>query len=177
MKEKRYPIEHVQKMIDISPAELQKMIRKNARVLHLHKEDIGDGKKEVYLDEESFHRLLFIKQLERGGGINGMAACELIKTPRPRYAEPEDQTKKFYTKLISSLEAVSAETTLLKTQLQNLMIKYDHVIKQLNISQAKNICLEKEIGTLRNREAALMGHLRQSAENRADEELDENLVN
>ena len=53
MKEKRYSISHVQQMINISPAELQKMLKKNARVLHLFKEEKENGKKEVFLDEES----------------------------------------------------------------------------------------------------------------------------
>lgn len=56
------------------------------------------------------------------------------------------------------------------------MIKHEHLVKMLNVSQAKNITLEKEIGILRNRQAALMGQLRQNAEN-SDEDLEIRLVN
>ena len=176
MKEKKYSIDHIQKIIDISPAEIQKLIRKNSQYLKIAKEDGGSGKKEVYLDELSFRRLLFISQLEKGSALSSEAVCELIKTPElsdDAQAKPADA----YVRLVGAFEAISAEAETLQVQLRALMIKYDHLIKELNISQAKNLTLEKELSTLRNRELALMSHLRQSAENIDEEDLDDQLVN
>lgn len=178
MKEKRYSISHVQQMIDISPAELQKLIKKNATALNVSREDLGNGKKEICLDEESLQRLIFIKQLEKGGQLSDLAVCEMIKVPQiSKKKAGVSKEEEFYSRLLNSIEAVSTEADQLKSQLHGLMIKYDHVIKQLNVAQARNITFEKEIGTLRNREAALMGHLRQSAENFGEDELDNQLVN
>ncbi len=174
MKEKKYSIDQIQKIIDISPGEIQKLIRKNSQHLNVAREDRGSGKKEVYLDELSFHRLLFISQLEKGVSLNADAACELIKIPSLETGEGKEANT--YTRLLTSFEAVSSEAETLQVQLRALMIKYDHLIKELNISQAKNMTLEKELGTLRNRELALMSHLRQSAEN-DEADLDDQLVN
>jgi hypothetical protein len=174
MKDKRYSIDQIQKIIDISPAEIQKLIRQNSSYLNVAREDGGNGKKEVFLDEVSFRRLLFISQLEKGGALSSVAACELIKTPE--LDDVADLPENACNRLLAAFEAVTAETETLQLQLRALMLKYDHLIKELNISQAKNITLEKELSTLRNRELALMSHLRQSAEN--DEEvLDDQLVN
>ena len=148
MKEKRYSISHVQQMIDISPAELQKLIKKNSTVLNLSREDLGNGKKEFYLDEESLQRLLFIKQLEKKGSrLSDLAVCEMIKVPQPgtkKAVASNEET--FYRRLLVSIEAASTEAAQLKTTLQGLMLKYDHVIKQLNIAQAKNITFENFFG-------------------------------
>lgn len=174
MKEKRYSIDQIQKIIDISPSEIQKLIRQNSNYLNVAREDHGNGKKEVFLDEVSFRRLLFISQLEKGGALNSVAACAIIKTPElDEVTEPEDACRKLFT----AFAAVSSEAETLQLQLRALVVKYDHLIKELNISQAKNITLEKELSTLRNRELALMSHLRQSAEENAGEDLDDQLVN
>ncbi len=178
MKEKRYSISHVQQMINISPAELQKMLKKNARVLHLFKEEKENGKKEVFLDEESLQKLIFIKQLENGARLSESEVCEVIRVPEVESLEACASTERqTCDRLMRTLESVSEEAEELKSKLHGLMIKHDHLIKELNISQAKNITLEKEIGTLRNREAALMGQLRQNAENFHEEELEIRLVN
>jgi len=176
MKEKLYSINHVQEMIDISPAELQKMLKKNARVLHLVREDRGNGKKEVFIDEESLQKLIFIRQLENGAPVTDNAVCEIIKVPELNSLKTCSKTQKaLFERLTSTLDALFSETNFLKAQLQGLTVKHDHLIKQLNVVQAKNIVLEREVGILRNREAALMGQLRQNAEN--DDELEIRLVN
>ncbi|PKL42147.1 MAG: hypothetical protein CVV41_15325 [Candidatus Riflebacteria bacterium HGW-Riflebacteria-1] len=176
MKDKKYSIDQIQKIIDISPAEIQKLIRKNSQYLNVAREVSGSGKKEVFLDELSFRRLLFISQLEKGGTLNSNAVCELIKTPDLETGVAEAKPVAEYSRLFSAFESMSAEAETLQVQLHALMIKYDHLIKELNITQAKNMSLEKELGTLRNRELALMSHLRQSAENE-EEDLDDQLVN
>ena len=176
MKEKKYSIDQIQKIIDISPAEIQKLIRKTSQYLNVAREDGDSGKKEVFLDELSFRRLLFISQLEKGSALNADAVCELIKTPSFENESASGKPVEAYSRLFSAFESVSAEAETLQVQLRALMIKYDHLIKELNISQAKNMTLEKELSTLRNRELALMSHLRQSAENE-EEDLDDQLVN
>jgi len=174
MKDKRYSIDQIQKIIDISPSEIQKLIRQNSHYLNVARDERGNGNNEVFLDEVSFRRLLFISQLEKGGTLSSVAACELIRTPELDNAA--DQPENACERLLTAFEAVSAEAETLQVQLRALMLKYDHLIKELNISQAKNITLEKELSTLRNRELALMSHLRQSAENE-EEDLDDQLVN
>lgn len=177
MKEKKYSIDHIQNIIDISPAELQKLIKKNSRHLNLIKEERENGKKETFLDEESLQRLLFITQLEKGGDFSRQAACAQIRTPEITGAVEVNAQDVLYNRMNMTLSAVTAEAGLLQNQLTSLMIKYDHLIKELNLAKAKNIIQEKEISTLRNREAALMGHLRQNAENCDQDDLESLLVN
>lgn len=174
MKERKYSIDQIQKLIDISPAEIQKLIKKNSQYLKVEREDGADGKKEVFLDELSFRRLLFISQLEKGGSLTSIAACELIKTPLLN--EPTQNSSSACERLMNAFDAVSGEVETLQLQLRALMLKYDHLIKELNLAQAKNITLKKELSTLRNRELALMSHLRQNAEN-DEEDVDDQLVN
>ena len=177
MKEKRYTIANVQQMINISPAELQKIIRKNANALTLFREDIGNGKKEVCIDEESLQKLIFIRQLGNGAKLSEQEVCGMIRVPELASMQTCASTEKeTVARLLKTLEKVSVEAVELKSQLDGLLIKHDHLIKMLNVSQAKNITLEKEIGILRNRQAALMGQLRQNAEN-TEEELEVRLVN
>lgn len=177
MKEKRYSIANVQQMINVSPDELQKIIRKNANALTLFREDLGNGKKEVCIDEDSLQKLIFFRQLESGARLSGKEACGVIRVPDLNSLKTCAGTEKeTVARLLKTLEKVSAEAVQLKSQLDGLLIKHDHLIKMLNVSQAKNITLEKEIGILRNRQAALMGQIRQNAEN-TEEELEIRLVN
>ena len=177
MKEKRYSIASVQQMINISPAELQMMIRKNAAVLTVFKEDLGNGKKEICIDEESLQRLIFIRQLGSGSKLSDKEVCGVIRVPELNSLKTCANTEKeTITRLLKTIENVSSEALQLKARLDGLLIKHDHLIKMLNVSQAKNITLEKEIGILRNRQAALMGQLRQNAEN-FDDELEVRQVN
>lgn len=177
MKEKRYSIENVQNIVDISPTELQKLIKKNSRYLNLIREENSEGRKEIFFDEESLKRLLLLKQLERGGDISKGALCEIVKSPKMA-AESKIETREDpLARVCRSLEAVSVEADQLNRQLQELVMKHEHVLKELNLVRAKNILLEKEIGILRNREAALMGHLRQNAENLDEEDLENQLFN
>ncbi len=177
MKEKRYSISNVQQMINISPAELQKMLRRNANLLTVFKEDLGNGKPEICIDEESLQKLIFIRQLGSGSKLTGKEACEMIRVPELNSLKTcASSEKEVVARLQKILESVSAEASDLKNQLDGLLIKHEHLVKMLNVSQAKNITLEKEIGILRNRQAALMGQLRQNAEN-SDEDLEIRLVN
>ena len=143
MKEKRYSISHVQQMINISPAELQKMLKKNARVLHLFKEEKENGKKEVFLDEESLQKLIFIKQLETGAQLNGSEVCEMIRVPEVESLKTCASTERQTCDRLMHSESVSGEAEELKRKLHGLMIKHDHLIKQLNVSQARNITRKK----------------------------------
>ena len=101
MKEKLYSINHVQEMIDISPADLQKMLKKNAKVLHLIREDRGNGRKEVFIDEESLQKLIFIRQLENGAPVTDSAVCEMIKVPELNSLKTSSKKKSLGIKFIS----------------------------------------------------------------------------
>lgn len=177
MKEKRYSIETVQTIIDIAPNELQKLIKKNSRYLNIIREETAEGRKEIFFDEESLKRLMFLKQLELGGDVSRGAVVEMVKTPRMAADKHKKAQEDPLARVCKSLEAVSVEATCLQKQMHELIVKHDHVLKELNLVRAKNILLEKEIGILRNREAALMGQLRQNAENYDEDDLEYQLFN
>jgi len=177
MKEKLYSIENVQSIIDIAPNELQKLIKKNSRYLKIIREENSDGRKEIFFDEESLKRLMFLKQLEHGGDFSRSAIFEMVQAPRMSIKQNEKSNEDPLAKVCKSLEAVSEEAICLQKQMHELIGKHEHVLKELNLVRAKNILLEKEIGILRNREAALMGHMRQNAENFDEEDLEYQLFN
>jgi peptidoglycan hydrolase CwlO-like protein len=141
--------------------------------------ELPDGRKELYLDEDSFKKLLFLKQLETGKSLTINEACELIKEREP-WEEDEEEIESFepdpYSGFDRSLQAVEEEVMQLRTQLTRMVIKYDHCIKELNNSRSKNIQLENEMKKLRTREAALMGQIRKdSAEFFPEEIFDKDL--
>ncbi len=179
MSEKKYSIEHVQTIVDLGPSELQKLIKKNSRHLNIIRENNKDGKKEMFLDEKSLQKLLFIARLSRSDNKpNVDSALAQLKEPALRLKGVSDDVEEdFVTKMNRVFDAVTNEAGSLQQNLDQLLIKYDHLIKELNLARAKNIILEKEISTLRNREAHLMGQLRQDAENLDEDDLDLSLIN
>ncbi|GAB4276629.1 MAG: hypothetical protein Kow0029_18770 [Candidatus Rifleibacteriota bacterium] len=178
MKEKRYSIAQIQKIVGISPNELNKLLKCNAKRLKLTVIRNSDGSKETFLDEESFRKLLFIKQLEKGLHFSIDEICELVKEKIPGQEDEKEQAAKDpYGFFDRSLDAFESEVKLLRTQLTRLMIKYDHCLKELNISRSRNQCLENELRNLRNREAALMVQIRKDSTEFPPEEICEMELN
>lgn len=178
MKEKRYSISQIQKIIDVSPNDLQKLIRKNSARLRVQTRALPDGSKEIFLDEESFKKLVFIKQLETGIKLSIDEVCELIREKklgddRESLPEKTDEISTFD----SSLQAVENEVYQLRTQLTRMMVRYDHCLKELNLSRSKAMSLEGEMNKLKNREAALMGQLRKFSADFYEEDLCRNELN
>lgn len=174
MKEKRYSISQIQQIIDISPNDLQKLIRKNSARLQVKTLHLPDGSQESFLDEESFKKLIFIKQLETGIKLSVDEVCELMKEKKIMAAEEtldDNLANAEYARFDRCIESVEEEVKLLRTRLTRMVIKYDHCIKELNFSRSRNIGLENELKKYKNREAALMGELRKSAEENLDEEI------
>lgn len=174
MKEKRYSISQIQKIIDISPNDLQKLIRKNSSRLQMMTCDMPDGRKEKFLDEESFKKLIFIKQLETGIKLSVEEVCELIREKEfvdDNDSERAGSKEDHYASFDRCIDSVEEEVKRLRTQLTRMVIKYDHCIKELNLSRAKIISMENEIEKFKNRQAALMGELRKSAQENADAEI------
>ncbi len=178
MKEKRYSISQIQKIIDVSPNDLQKLIRKNSARLRVQTRAMPDGSKEIFLDEESFKKLVFIKQLETGIKLSIDEVCELIREKKlgddqESLSGKTDEISTFD----SSLQAVENEVYQLRTQLTRMMVRYDHCLKELNLSRSKAIALEGEMNKLKNREAALMGQLRKFSADFYEEDLCRNELN
>lgn len=178
MKEKRYSISQIQKIIDVSPNDLQKLIRKNSARLRVQTRALPDGSKEIFLDEESFKKLVFIKQLETGIKLSIDEVCELIREKKlgddqESLSGKTDEISTFD----SSLQAVENEVYQLRTQLTRMMVRYDHCLKELNLSRSKAIALEGEMNKLKNREAALMGQLRKFSADFYEEDLCRNELN
>lgn len=165
MKDKVYSIAQIQKIIDISPNELKKLIRKNSSKIKISTRDLPDGSKETFLDEESFKKLVFIKQLENGLTLSVDEVCEMIHEKDLLHENDEliEEMVSPYDCFDRSLEAVEKEVTLLRSQLTRMVIKYDHCLKELNLSRSRNISFENEMSKLRNREAALMGQMRKDS--------------
>lgn len=171
MKEKKYSIDVIPEIIKISPNELQKLLEKNSESINI----ISD-ENDSYLDEESFKRLVFVKQLNSSGQLSLEEVCELIKTPSlSSLVRSTPQT--VFEKLSSSIDSVTEEACALRQQLEELLLKYNHALKELNKSRSKNIVLQKEVILMRNRQASLMGQLRQNAEKLHKHELDLKVVN
>jgi DNA-binding transcriptional MerR regulator len=174
MKDKRYSISQIQQIIDISPNDLQKLIRKNSTRLQVQTCELPDGSQEKFLDEESFKKLIFIKQLETGIKLSVEEVCELMQEKKLGNENELDETAaqfNEYANFDRYIDSVEEEVKLLRTQMTRMVIKYDHCIKELNLSRAKNIALEKEIKKHQNREAALMGELRKTATATFEEEI------
>lgn len=173
MKQKKYPISTLPEIIKISASDLRKLLKKNSHCLKVSKDKAGS-----YLDEESFRRLIFIKQLDCGGSLSGEEICELMAEPQVANRKPVKKVEETVIDKVSRvLDDVAVEAQVLKDQLNTLAIKYDQALKELEHSRSKNMILQNKISTLQHRQVALMGHLRQSAEQLGEEDLESQLVN
>ncbi len=179
MKEKRYSITEIQQIIDISPNDLQKLIRKNSSRIKLKTCDLPDGSKETFLDEDSFKKLLFIKQLEMGTKLSVDEVCAMIREKKIKQEDEEDKSEKIseISGLDLSLQSLEDQVDFLRRQLNHLIIRHDHCIKELNLSRSKGVVLENELKRMKNREAALMGQLRKFAAEHSEDEICVNEVN
>jgi septal ring factor EnvC (AmiA/AmiB activator) len=174
MKAKTYSVSHLQQILEISPNELLKLIRKNSSSLNVRTRSLKDGNSETYLDEESFKRIVFIRQLESGPRVSAEEVCEMLKE---RFPKKNADSEKAVDHFARTFAAVEQEVKKLRTQLTQLVIKYDHCIKELSLSQSKNISLENEIKRIKTREASLMGQMRKDATNGIPQELTETDLN
>ena len=173
MKQKKYPISTLPEIIKISASDLRKLLKKNSHCLKVTKDKAGS-----YLDEESFRRLVFIKQLGSGGSLSSEEICELMAEPQVAEQKAEQKPQETVIDKVSRvLDDVAVEAQLLKEQLSMLAIKYDQALKELELSRSKNMILQNKISTLQHRQVSLMGHLRQSAEKLGEDELEPQLVN
>ena len=171
MKEKRYSISQIQQIIDISPNDLKKLIRKNSGRINLQTCEMPDGSKETYLDEESFKKLLFFKHLESGVKLSVDEVCELINEKKLKEDDEEVLESQLESRFDQCLRSVEEEVEQLRSQMTRMLIKYDHCLKELNISRSKNIVLENEMKKLKTREAGLMGQIRKFAAEHFEEEI------
>ncbi len=174
MKAKTYSVSQIQQILEICPNELLKIIRKNSSSLNVLTRSLKDGTSETYLDEESFKRIVFIRQLENGSRVSAEEVCEMLKE---RFPQKGDDCDKLRDHFAQTFAAVEQEVKKLRTQLTQMVIKYDHCIKELSLSQSKNISLENEIKRIKTREASLMGQMRKDATNGIYQELMETDLN
>ncbi|MDD3001985.1 MAG: hypothetical protein PHF29_09550 [Candidatus Riflebacteria bacterium] len=93
----------------------------------------------------------------------------------------DSDVKKAKEVVADTFVALTEETTLLKSNMEKLMIKYRQSLSMLAKLQQKNSALEKELNLLQAREVALISHIKSNLtefieENKA-EKLDVRLIN
>lgn len=83
--------------------------------------------------------------------------------------------------VVNSFVALTEETSLLKSNMEKLMIKYHQALNMLAKMQQKNSALEKELNLLQAREVALINHIKSNLtefiEENKTEKIDVRLIN
>jgi len=83
--------------------------------------------------------------------------------------------------VVNTFVALTEETSLLKSNMEKLMIKYRQALNMLAKMQQKNSALEKELNLLQAREVALINHIKSNLtefiEENKTEKIDVRLIN
>ena len=79
--------------------------------------------------------------------------------------------------ILCKISSTVCETEKLNDNFNELKKRYLKAIRELNVANEVNRLLKEKIECLKNREAALMGQIRQNTEIFGAEEIDERLIN
>jgi hypothetical protein len=171
MKEKHYSVSEIQKIIDLSPNELLKLIRKHSSKIKIFKIRHENGTKESFIDKESLKKIIFLRQLESGFKLNLEEVCELLDEQGPDKSKVQEFFEKtnFSDAFSKKFDEVEKEVIHLRAQLSQMITRYDYCLKQLSLNKAKNIALTQDIKRLKNREAALIDQFNRNSRDNPEE--------
>ncbi len=156
MEQRKYSIRDVQRISRLSPATLQDLMRKNSACFTLEVVKLPTGEEEVYLDQPSFERLMFLKRLQLHEAGTEEETLEQLRGTALNFQNDEG-AESF--SLDSSLDAIALEMRELKSSFTDVLLKYKELNRELNHARVENARLSTENAALKTRQQNLLNGL------------------
>jgi hypothetical protein len=164
---KKYTIDEVQRLTNLSPASLKEFLTRHQAAVHLETVKHPDGREELVMGRECLERLLFIHRLQGSGKISNEAGNEMLCDGTTATAAAERETIPEWTGLLASLGGVAGKVERLQTLLDLLLTKYSHLMRDLALTRGENQRIRKDLEVLRERQIAM---IRQGRDHAAEDE-------
>ncbi|MBF0501758.1 MAG: hypothetical protein HQM09_16590 [Candidatus Riflebacteria bacterium] len=195
MEKRRYSIQDIQRMTQLSPGTLQDILKKYRQ--HFAIEVVaGPEGDEMFMDQPSFERLIFIKQLELR---QTLSSEELIAQfgdnplRRPVTAVGEQSgidssdgnntatsmptSDLRLSSLVGMLDGLGGEIRGVESRLRQLLMRYTQVLRDMNQYREENRQLRNDLNILRQRQDIMHGKMHRSEVDETDEEDKKPMVN
>lgn len=170
MEKKRYSLQEIQKMAQLSPAALQELMQKNRDHLKVEVSTGPRGEEEVWLDQEAVDRLLFLKQLVLPTPLGKEEYQTQVRGPsRSRDKLPPVEVSDL---MIAALDRLARDMRTLKGILGDLLTRHQQILRDLGRSQMENSHLHREVEAMRQRQQALVQELQKYVETGERPEVD-----
>lgn len=170
MENKKYSISQIQRLMEISPSELQSLIKENRKHIGVEFLEDADGVRMAYLDAESLKKLIFFKQLKNGCNVSSKEAFEQMNA---NYSLSNKENK-----INSMVNALEKEVANLNSKINTLISKYEYAIRELSYSRSVNITLNKRLNLMEARQIALLDQLdKNTAEESINHEIPAQVIN
>lgn len=171
MEKKKYSLQDVQKIARISPATLQELLKKDGTHLQVEVKKGANGEEEIWLDQDSLNRLLFIKQLRYPKPLTNEEYQTQLRAPRsPQGKAQPIQLADF---MVAALDKLSLEMRSLKGILGDLLTRHQQVMRDLGKTQIENNHLHREVESMRQRQQSLLQELQRFVETGERPEVEE----
>jgi len=157
MEQRKYSIREIQRISQLSPATLQDLMQKNSACFNLEVVKLPSGEEEVYLDQLSFERLMFLKRLQLHEAGTEEETLEQLRGTSLNFIQDEDGES---FSLDSSLDAIALEMRELKSSFKDVALKYKELNRELNHARVENARLATENAALKARQQNLLNGLR-----------------
>ena len=159
MEKRRYSITEIQSITQLTPATLQDFLRRFQKYFSFEMEDGPEGT-QIFLDQTSFERLMFIKNLELNQDANPEEAANQLKTLGTP-TRPKSEKKNIAATLEHFLDSLTKQIRTLETSLNQILYRYVQVLKDLNQCRSENRFMRKEIDALRHRQEKILVQINQ----------------
>ena len=167
MEKRRYSIQDIQHITQLSPTALQDFISRFRKYFSIETEESPEGPK-VYFDQVSLERLMFIKNLENNQSANKEEALCQIKTPE-RKSEKTDK-KSLAGIMVNFLDSLTVEIKNIESNMNQILFRYVQVLKDLNHCRSENRQMRKELDLVKRRQDKILLQLRDTDEGEAPEQ-------
>lgn len=163
MEKRRYSIQDIQRMTQLSPNTLQDLLQRYRQ--HFAIEVIqGSEGEQLFMDQASLERLMFIKQLElrqsptQEETINqiGEMAPRALPAMKSLLGETPTPAGSKMNSLLGLLDRLGNEIHGVEGSLRTLLLRYSQVLRELSVSREENRQLRREVDQMKQRQQALI---------------------
>ncbi len=164
MDKKRYSMREIQKMAQLSPAVLEDLVQKNREHLRVEVTTGPNGEEEVWFDQDSLDRLLFIKQLQFPRPLSRDEYLAQLRVPDRHGGKKREEPAAMVDLMVAALDRLAGEMRTLKGILGDLLSRHHQILRDLGRSQMENSHLHKEVEAMRQRQHTLVQELQKYVE-------------
>ncbi|MBI3038342.1 hypothetical protein HYY75_04710 [bacterium] len=157
MVQRRYSIKEIQRITQLSPATLKDLLKRYQNQINIEIVEGAEGS-EIFLDHPAFERLIFIKQLEFHDHLSYEAIVNQLKAPIS--SNESKQAVLEFEKINKTLDVLSIETKKLGKNMRDLLLRYNQVLRDLNLYKAENRHMKAELTCVRKELDCMMDRIR-----------------